>query len=86
MVSSVSVLFAGDAGEAPSRTTDSGETGKSIGGSDVAFWVGEEGMFRMEIKVWHASRVWVSTLIKLETYVEGTGESGTRLILIKNAI
>lgn len=86
MVSSVFVLFTGDAGEAPSSTTDAGEDGKTIGGRECALGVGEEGMFRMEIKVRHASRDWVSTVIWLEDYIKGTGESGKPPILIKNAI
>lgn len=86
MVSSVFVLFTGDAGEAPSRTTECGEEGKTICGREVALGVGEEGMFRMEIKARHASRDWVSTVISSEDYVEWTGESVTPPILIKNAI
>jgi len=57
MVSSVFVLLSGDAGEAPSRTTDCVELGKTIGGSDGALGVCEEDIARMEIKAWHAINV-----------------------------
>lgn len=76
MVSSVLVLFTGDAGEAPSRTTDCGEEGKTISGSEGALWVCEEGMFRMEIKARHASRDKVSTGWLMKPMCVGLGNWG----------
>lgn len=81
MVSSVLVEFVADGDEAPSSTTDCGELGKTISGRDIALGVGEEGMFRMEIKIWH-----VSLVEGLKLILWGTGESWTPPILIKNAI
>lgn len=51
MVSSVLVELMADGDEAPASTTDCGELGKTISGRDGALWVGDEGMFRMEIKI-----------------------------------
>jgi len=54
MVSSVFVELMGDTGEAPSVTTEILEVGECISWGNVALGVGEEGIFRMEIKARHA--------------------------------
>lgn len=55
MVSVVFVELVGDAGEAPSVTTFVFEDVECVSWSDIAAGVCEEAVFRMEIKVWHAS-------------------------------
>ena len=65
MVSSVFVEFVGDDDVGGTRTTEVGEEGKTISGREVALWVGEEGMFRMEIKIWHTRSVSLSRVLKL---------------------
>lgn len=61
MVSSVLVELVGDNGKSPFFTKLGGE--KVEGGItwDRTLCVGEEGIFRMEIKIWHAS---TSSLLK----------------------
>lgn len=49
MVSSVFVELTGDNGELGTSTTDCGEEGKCISGSEVALGVGEECIFGMEV-------------------------------------
>lgn len=78
MVSSVFVELVRDGDEAPSRTTEAGEVGKTISGSDVASGIGKEDIFCMEIKVRHVS---LSRVLKLIAW--GTGERGTAPKFIK---
>ncbi len=54
MVSSVCVLLTCDAGEFSSLPDEAGEGLKGDWEWEVALGVGEEGMFCMEIKAWHA--------------------------------
>lgn len=73
MVSSVFVMLVTDNGESGwSRTSETGEVGKSCCGGDVALRIGEEGIFCMEIKIRH-----VSTSSELKAIAGGTGEPGT---------
>lgn len=65
MVSSVLVEFVGDDDVGGTSTTEFGEEGKTISGREVALGVGEEGMFRMEIKIWHTRSASLSKVLKL---------------------
>lgn len=78
MVSSVFVTLVTDNGESGgSRATEAGEVGNSNGFVDPALRVGEEGIFRMEIKIWHASlSAW------LKVIAGNSGERGHRPVLI----
>lgn len=77
MVSSVLVELVRDGNEAPSITADGGELADCFFLVEVALWIGEEDMFCMEIKVWHASRLADPMWLVLKTYSKVTGKGVT---------
>lgn len=86
MVSSVFVELMADGDEAPSSTTLVGEESEGISGRDVALGIGEEGMFRMESKIWHVSRVLGDPRRSIWRPIHFVGVLGSALFIIKNAI
>lgn len=86
MVSSVLVELVADGQEAPSITADVSKLGDCVFFVKGASRVGEEGMFCMEIKIRHASKLSDPMWLVLKTYSKVTGNRDTPPAYIKNAI